>query len=413
MNALRSVATTLPTARTLARRMGTALRSMPRPRIDTRLAAEALGQIKTGIRTAVSQVTRAGTPPAAPTPTDASASPTARLNAYRALARLAGEPLHRHGLPPALQIPSAQELADNLWNSGVTRLARTGRLLDQLLQLSQQLAHALDEPEVQTGLTPAQAMGFIQQVRELVAVAQTINTENADTWYGYSTHLRLWMDRLIDSGNTLMAETRQNRQLQFQPTNEERQFEDVRAPRDVATRTTQRTRSKAAPRNDRRARFAQTRTRKQDLSISSTSSSSASESTSASESDGLLDFSGIKQCEGPHTSGTIHDFIEAFNPIINTIDEQESRAFDNSPGSVGWCHAVAAVIQELHALGRLLTEHGQRHADSDHPDDDLLGWFDQKIDDVLASGRSWGAQAQLHAQEMQAAGYRFKQPAST
>ena len=53
MNALRSVATTLPTARTLARRMGTALRSMPRPRIDTRLAAEALGQIRTGIRTAV------------------------------------------------------------------------------------------------------------------------------------------------------------------------------------------------------------------------------------------------------------------------------------------------------------------------------------------------------------------------
>lgn len=219
MNALRSVATALTPARTLAHRMGTALRSMPRPRIDTRLAAEALGQIRTGIRTAVSQVTRAGTPPAAPTPTDASASPTARLNAYRALARLAGEPLHSHGLPPALQIPSAKELADNLWNSGVTRLARTGSLLDQLLQLSQQLAHALDGPEVQTGLTPAQAMGFIQQVRHIVAVAQTINTENADTWYGYSTHLRLWMDRLIDSGNTLMAETRQNRQLQFQPTN--------------------------------------------------------------------------------------------------------------------------------------------------------------------------------------------------
>lgn len=405
MNALRSVATALTPARTLAHRMGTALRSMPRPRIDTRLAAEALGQIRTGIRTAVSQVTRAGTPPAAPTPTDASASPTARLNAYRALARLAGEPLHSHGLPPALQIPSAKELADNLWNSGVTRLARTGSLLDQLLQLSQQLAHALDGPEVQTGLTPAQAMGFIQQVRHIVAVAQTINTENADTWYGYSTHLRLWMDRLIDSGNTLMAETRQNRQLQFQPTNEERQFEEDRSSRDVATRTTQRTRSKAVPRNDRRARFAQTRTKKQDLSISSTSSSSASE--------GLLDFSGIKQCEGPHTSRTIHDFIEAFNPIINTIDEQESRAFDNSPGSKDWCDAVAAIIQELHALGRLLTEHGQRHADSDHPDDALLGWFDQKIDDVLAAGRSWVAQAQLHAQEMQAAGYRFKQPVST
>lgn len=405
MNALRSVATTLPTARTLARRMGTALRSMPRPRIDTRLAAEALGQIKTGIRTAVSQVTRAGTPPAAPTPNDASASPTARLNAYRALARLAGEPLHRHGLPPALQIPSAQELADNLWNSGVTRLARTGRLLDQLLQLSQQLAHALDEPEVQTGLTPAQAVELIQQVRELVAVARAIKAENTDTWYGYSTHLRLWMDRLIDDGNTLMAEASHHRQLQFQPINEERQFEEDRSSRDVATRTTQRTRSKAAPQHDRRARFAQTRTRKQDLSISSTSSSS--------ESEGLLDFSGIKQCEGPHTSRTIYDFIEAFNPIINTIDEQESRAFDNSPGSKDWCDAVAAIIQELHALGRLLTEHGQRHADSDHPDDALLGWFDQKIDDVLAAGRSWVAQAQLHAQEMQAAGYRFKQPVST
>lgn len=99
MNALRSVATALTPARTLAHRMGAALRSMPRPRIDTRLAAEALGQIRTGIRTAVSQVTRAGTPPAAPTPNDASASPTARLNAYRALARLAGDPQQMRPAP--------------------------------------------------------------------------------------------------------------------------------------------------------------------------------------------------------------------------------------------------------------------------------------------------------------------------
>lgn len=397
MNSLRHIATALAPALIAGHHIGSAIRTIPHPRIDTQLAAEALRKAGRGVRKVARQVASVFVPPQ-PTPS------ARRLQAFTAFAVLAETPPRLQGQDPKLEIPSAKELADNLRESGEAKLARMGQSLDTLAALSRKLAQDIAAATPQAGLEPHQALAVRKQVQDIVATAHEIKAAASGTHHGYSLHLMTWMDQLTASGHALLAEAASHNDLKFLPTNQQVTFEKTLAPLDVASRTVTRTLSKASPQGERHVRFVRTSTAAR-LNPPDTSSS-----TSASESENLLDFSGVNRHVNNDTGDLIAELNTAIRPLMATIDMHEDIALDEKPGSETWCHSVAAVIGALGSISELLRTKGQLHADTTAINDGLLDWFDQKIEDVFQQSDVWVSRAERHAPQMQALGYRFMEP---
>ena len=183
----------------LGQRIGTALRSVPLPHIDTSLAAEALRHAGSRIGSAKAHVARAITPAClANLPT-----PAGRLQTFRAFARLGMEPQSPEGMPTALQIPSEAELISNLKASGVGHLETLGGSLEQLSDRCQALHQKLNSLEDEAALPPSLDHKLQNKVGAVLHLAKNIRKLSLAHPGGFSAQLVAKMDRLIELGSHL------------------------------------------------------------------------------------------------------------------------------------------------------------------------------------------------------------------
>lgn len=185
----------------LGHRIVTALRSVPLPHLDTRLAAEALRHAGSRIASARTHVAQTITPACLADLPDNLPAPVGRLETFRAFAQLGMEPSSPEGMPTALQIPSEAELIGNLKASGVDHLETLGESLEELSQRCQALYQQLDGLEDEAALTPALDHKLQNKVGAVLHLAENIRKLSLAHPGGFSAQLVAKMDRLIELGS--------------------------------------------------------------------------------------------------------------------------------------------------------------------------------------------------------------------
>lgn len=394
-------------AMNLGRRIGTTLRSVPLPHIDTRLAAQAMQRAGRSIGRAAGRLADAVAPAQMNVEPDPMASPAERLQAFRAFAQLGMQAGQADNLHPANRIPSAKQLADNLKDADEPALANLGGSLERLMTLCERLDRTLDGMDDAGGMSIQQAVGLGQDLAAITHLADRIQCDNEDHPGGYSTHLELWMTQLSETGKRLRTQVARLPVLQFRQDDTEVLYDRLNSPNDVQKKTITRVASKAALGGQHKvaARYKQPAPEPINPESSGTTSSESSADVSEVAD---IDFGGIYDFVGAGDDAFIQSFLPTLSSKLGAVVEHEAQAAREVPGSTDWCRAVIEATQAMASILRILDgclDHYEQH-NGQQPG--LSKWFETQSRAMAGRVDLWAEAAQPYAAEFKKQGFVFR-----